>query len=848
MTRLFICGFGHRARQHVTALAEAGGSQVAGVFDTAPAMRAHAQSAGFAAFSDLEDGLRRSRPDMALVCTPPSVRLQLVETLAGTEGIRRIVVEKPLAVTVDEARAMLRACERRGVALTVSHQLRFCDEFAALKAAVQGGRLGDVLLMRASCFGKLFDQGSHLVDQLCWLMGASRVAWVDATATDELASLARLSALPAGFHADTVHPGALWTHALLRFDNGTEATLSCGLLQAMTRGDLGPWLQKRVTVLGTRGAAEAHVAAHFREWRAGQAVESIATSTRDYEASLTRLYQAMFDPGRDDAEALGRAEDQLHVLEVLAAIVESGRRRQPVAVAEVTAGARTGIVTEPRRGPTVSVIVPMEDHRGLGLRAVESWTVAQRCVPEEFELIVLSDRSTAGIEDGIRALLRPQDRLLSYDGVNEMDQYHHGATLARGEILLFTEPHCIAEPEAIGELIEQFRTKAIDAACGRSEPLCENAIAVAEKEMFEQGFVEWSKAGAWQKVILRAFAIRRQLYFEVGGYLHQYSRFSEWLFAATLHQRGHAVAYLPGVGVTHLYGGDYPLFDHFIQEFTDGECKFRVDSNDSELCLQYFGAPAEWTEARSLNQRIARQGLRNLLGLLVRPRRTAGSLCGYALTALQFLRGVPLAMLGGRLLVWRWRCRIWYAKLRFLLAPWSAARRARAFQDYYSHTTSLFRVRYALAAGEPDGNVEEAGADGSTASIPSRDLLGFHPPEVYNGARFRWSSGLSAVRLMLSPGRQRVELSLLAVRTVDPVRHAAFFLNGRLLTDVAADASGCRVSIGIEPRHLDGSQAWLMMCVRPWRLPRRIDPRELGLAVLAIAVRSDGGDPGDAHA
>jgi hypothetical protein len=93
-----------------------------------------------------------------------------------------------------------------------------------------------------------------------------------------------------------------------------------------------------------------------------------------------------------------------------------------------------------------------------------------------------------------------------------------------------------------------------------------------------------------------------------------------------------------------------------------------------------------------------------------------------------------------------------------------------------------------------------------------------------------------------------VELSLLAVRTVDPVRHAAFFLNGRLLTDVAADASGCRLSIGIEPRHLDGSQAWLMMCVRPWRLPRRIDPRELGLAVLAIAVRSDGGAPGDAHA
>ncbi len=843
MRRLFICGFGRRARHHVAALAAAGGYEVAGVFDAAPAMRAQAQGAGLAAFSDLEAGLHRTRPDLALVCTPPAVRLSLVEKLAGTAGIEGIVVEKPLATNPEEARAACRACDRHGVRLTVSHQLRFCEEFTALKAAVQAGGLGEIRLMRASCFGKLFDQGSHLVDQLCWLMGAARVMWVDATASDELAALAQLAPLPADFQADTAHPGALWTHALLRFDNGIEATLSCGLLAPVPRGELGPWLQKQVTVLGTQGAAEAHVASHFRAWTAGQPARSLATSTPAYEASLTRLYQAMLAPERDRVEALGRAEDQLQVVEVMTAIVESQRRQRPLAVAEVRTAAAVAAVAQQPYGPVVSVIVPMEDHRGLGLQAVASWTAQQRCVPEAFELIVLTDVTTAGLEDSIRALLRPQDRLVRYDGNNEMDQYHHGAGIACGEILLFTEPHCIAEPEAVGELIEHFRTRAIDAACGRSEPICDNAIAVAEKEMFEEGFVEWSRPGAWQKVILRAFAIRRRLYFEVGGYQHRYNRFSEWLLAATLHQRGHVLAYLPAVGVAHLYGGDYPLFDRFIQEFTDGECKLRVDSNDSEFCHQYFGTPPEWTEARSLNPRLVHVGLRNLLGLLVRPQRTSASLSGYAATWLQLLRALPLAMLGSRLLVWRWRSRIWYAKLRFLLAVWSASRRARAFQDYYSGTTSLCRVRYALASGAGERSEPAAGAGGSMASIANDRLFGFHPPERHDGAWFRWSNGLAGVRLMLLPGRQRVELSLLAVRAVNPSRHVAFFLDGRLLTDIAADPSGCQVSIGIEVEDPAGADSWLMMHVRPWRIPRRIDPRELGLPVRAVTVRRDGHEP-----
>jgi hypothetical protein len=74
--------------------------------------------------------------------------------------------------------------------------------------------------------------------------------------------------------------------------DGLEATLQTGIIAPPSDPDLGPWLRKRVMVVGSRGWGEARVAGYFR-----LASESGMSEQRftleDYKAATRSLYRAL---------------------------------------------------------------------------------------------------------------------------------------------------------------------------------------------------------------------------------------------------------------------------------------------------------------------------------------------------------------------------------------------------------------------------------------------------------------------------------------------------------------------------------------------------------------------------
>jgi len=185
--------------------------------------------------------------------------------------------------------------------------------------------------------------------------------------------------------------------------------------------------------------------------------------------------------------------------------------------------------------PIVSVIVPMRDHRGIAIEAVESWVKKQRCNPDDFEVILIIDDTTRQLEGAFRRMLRPHDQLIIHMADSYMEQYDVGARYAKGEFLFFAEPHCIAEPEAISEMLYYISSRSYDGFCARTTPICTNSIAQTFSRIFEERFEEWSREDHWSKVFMRGFGIRRSVYIGVGGFLYKYKRFAESLLAATLH-------------------------------------------------------------------------------------------------------------------------------------------------------------------------------------------------------------------------------------------------------------------------------------------------------------------------
>ncbi|MBX2867568.1 MAG: Gfo/Idh/MocA family oxidoreductase [Acidiferrobacterales bacterium] len=90
--------------------------------------------------SDLTSIAHNSEVQVVIVATPPSVRIDLVEALARSG--KHILLEKPVARTVDEAEQVVDICERSGVQLGVLFQHRVRATSQEARRLLAGGTLG----------------------------------------------------------------------------------------------------------------------------------------------------------------------------------------------------------------------------------------------------------------------------------------------------------------------------------------------------------------------------------------------------------------------------------------------------------------------------------------------------------------------------------------------------------------------------------------------------------------------------------------------------------------------------------------------------------------------------------
>jgi len=128
----------------------------------------------------LRDLLGREPLDFAIVAVPTDEHLAAVRELAAA-GVH-VLVEKPLAGTVVEAREIIAVVDAAGVRGAVGHVERFNPALLELRRKVQGGELGQVFLIaterigpfpdRVRDVGVVKDLATHDLDLVHWLGGA----------------------------------------------------------------------------------------------------------------------------------------------------------------------------------------------------------------------------------------------------------------------------------------------------------------------------------------------------------------------------------------------------------------------------------------------------------------------------------------------------------------------------------------------------------------------------------------------------------------------------------------------------------------------------------------------------
>lgn len=152
-----IVGAGWIVREcHLPSYATAG-ANVVGVASRDPARGgALAAEYGIRALTSWEELVDDPVVEVVDIAYPPHVQPGLIDAIvARGAGVRGILAQKPLAPTLAEAEATVRACEEAGVVLAVNQNMRWDHSIRALKRLLEEGRLGRAVIAQITMHARV---------------------------------------------------------------------------------------------------------------------------------------------------------------------------------------------------------------------------------------------------------------------------------------------------------------------------------------------------------------------------------------------------------------------------------------------------------------------------------------------------------------------------------------------------------------------------------------------------------------------------------------------------------------------------------------------------------------------
>jgi predicted dehydrogenase len=196
--RVGIIGFGRIGNEHAAWLQRCEGIEPTAVADATPARRELARVAGLKTFESPEHMLSDATIDAVLVATPTSMHAD--HALAAIDAGKHVMIEKPMALDLAQAKRIVDAATDRQRLVSVFHNRRWDLDYLTVKGAIASGLLGPRVFnvesrlgQWSSCVGPaareyrpnwrneaafggggLYDWGSHFVDQIWRLMFPAR--------------------------------------------------------------------------------------------------------------------------------------------------------------------------------------------------------------------------------------------------------------------------------------------------------------------------------------------------------------------------------------------------------------------------------------------------------------------------------------------------------------------------------------------------------------------------------------------------------------------------------------------------------------------------------------------------
>jgi predicted dehydrogenase len=324
MIKAAVIGVGSMGKNHARVYAELPDVELVAVSDAnIETARSVGERVGASYFSNYHLMLDKEQPEVVSIAVPTALHAEVA--IAALEAGAHILVEKPIASTLDEGRRIIRRAAELQRKLMIGHIVRFNPAIQALKEKLSNGALGRIFQItcrrvgpfpsRIRDVGVVIDLAPHDLDLMRFLTGSNPIRIYAETEQR--------------IHTD--HEDLLT--AILRFPGGVTGLLEINWLT--------PTKVREVLVLGERGLFRVDDLTqdlYFYEnavvdavtWPALQNLKGVS------EGSMTRYALQRYEPLKAELQAFVQSvreetpvpvsgEDGLAALELALALVESGR-------------------------------------------------------------------------------------------------------------------------------------------------------------------------------------------------------------------------------------------------------------------------------------------------------------------------------------------------------------------------------------------------------------------------------------------------------------------------------------------------------------------------------------------
>jgi predicted dehydrogenase len=268
-------------------------------------------------YVSVEDALQDKAIEAVDLCLPPAAHCPVA--VQSLESGRHVLVEKPMALTVAEADAMIAAAEENDVILMSGQSRRFNDPLMAAKELLDEGRIGKLIHISVASGGKsqsppvwwwkdpsitgksalMANWCSHWIDQMVWVAASEpvRVSAEAASYNDEFAGVDQIA-------------------MLIAFENGVMAAYQHTFNASF--GDAGGF-----AYMGAEGTINLSGNKVFLN---GETVDGVGTNTNNFTAEIREYTTAI----REGRQPLASGREVRPTIAIMEAALKSAETHQTI--------------------------------------------------------------------------------------------------------------------------------------------------------------------------------------------------------------------------------------------------------------------------------------------------------------------------------------------------------------------------------------------------------------------------------------------------------------------------------------------------------------------------------------